>query len=346
MNENFFFLGLFSGLVLLGCSGSNEISQPPQGKVNPFVSGDILESLSGEFFGSECVRNGETSSMEKMTFSFAEPLSWNDEFFEQESLEFTGKLKIESIDYENPYCLGSEGGNNLITTSVNLDNISVVQDSIEENSFNAFYVQEQEKGQAGEVDSGAGILLKVYRENQAFHVKPLNSFTYKGKEFNLGPPEQNDVNLFSFDRTEKSLQSRNIDQVPAGIMRKFFGSTVPCGYYKILDESRYSFGDKVHNIVIIFSPYSGGVAMDLDDKKRHGSHFIFKTNNLDWIYVNGEIHTERNFIFRKEGDKVKIYHDGYSIDGQELNWRAYTYERLTSIMDEYNRTPDIFPKCQ
>jgi len=337
------FLLSYFFLVVVGCS--DEEPFVPYLGVDPIMSGDILTAAEGEWFSGDCVVGDDSSSsLEKMNFSFEKPLSWGDSFFEQKSLEFSGRLEVESLNFNNPHCLGSGSSNALLKSSVALKNISVIKESLEENSFKAFFVQNLERGGADEMDSGSGVLLKIFRKDNRIHIENLSHFIFKGKEFNLSSAEGN-WNTYSFGKNNKNIQSKNYNHISAGKLRDYFSPHSTCGTYGIFDLSTDSaYRSERRNLVIIFSAHLGGDALDIDDNSQYG-HSTISTSEIDWIYYDGAIHTENNFIFKEEGDAIKVFHNDYGLNWEELTTTHFSDLELRNYMKKYDRQPIAFPDC-
>jgi hypothetical protein len=335
-----------SALLLTSCGGSSDKDKT----VDPFSEGDLLEAMQGDWFDTTCNQDlsGNRSSLEQMEFKFRKPFSWEDSFFEDDSLEFTGSLTIQDVEYDNAYCLGSGlRKNDLIASNVSINNISVIKSSVKANSFKAFYVQEKERDFDKKLDTGLGVLLEFKRINGAFVITPLNSFTYQGKNFDLQAlADTNDVTNFSYSNAENPIEKQNIDDVAQPTLKTFLQSSGGnCTKYYIIDRTYSNSNGDYNGLFIVMQSHKDGLKFSYSNRTNNMSN-IFQTTNLDWIYERGQVHAEKGFQFFDGGDNfIQVINKDLNLN-QAVIPSFKSKAQLNELMETKGLTADIFENCK
>ncbi len=338
--------------VISGCNRNNENTPIAPNPNDPFLTNEpLLNAAEGEWYSSVCITDADDqSSLQKMKFSFHEPLSWKDSFFEQDSLEFTGQLDIEKVNYNNPYCLGQGNPQSQIQSNVLGSNLSVIQKSINNDSFQAFYALEKNQGSFGQLDSGGGFLIQISRLNKNLIVEVLNQFTYEGKKFKILGTNQGNNAPFIFKSRLKPISSRNFNDLGVNEtrLRSLLYPSQKCGQYYIYSKTVSSKNSNENfKINIVLAAQKNGLVLSWNSKNLSNSGTTrFQTNHLDWLFIDGAIHTENNLKLSVYNDQVYISHTNYNINEVLSGPHFWSYNKLTDYMKFYNDSPEaIFEDC-
>jgi|GEM_PF-2826111 len=340
------FIMTFS-LALTSCGGSSDGDD----NVNPFSEGELLTALEGDWFDSKCEQNfnEETSSLVQMDFKFDQPFSWRNDLFKENSLEFSGSLKIEKVKYNNSFCLGTGSRTeNLIESNVAINNLSVIRGSVKSNSFRAYYAQEKKFDFDRQIDVGAGILFEFERTDGKFAITPLNSFTYQGLNVelqNIASPASSIP--YYFTNAENPINKFNIADVRDADLSAFLKSPGSCNKPYILDRTYPVPGGNYNGLLLVMQTDSD--RLKLSFVKRESSVFEtslnFQTTNLDWVYIDGQVHTEKKFIFTASGSRIRVQNEGFEID-QELSAEPKSPAELKAFLEERGVSSLIFEDCK
>lgn len=344
------FLSFLFVFLLVACNRSNDaipyVGTPPP--VNPLENGDMITAAQGTFYDGVCSENGYLGSqISSMTFRFSEPLSWKDSFFEQNSLEFTGRLEVTKHEFDNAYCLGRGNEISKLSSNVLGDNISVIKDSVTPNGFKAFYAQEITKATSpDQLDRGRGLLVEFKRVNRAFEIQVMRSFEYVGKDFSLYDLSgQSSESAFTFSSLEIPGKYQDMSMLDGDYdeLKILFKRSSCHAPYRIFEGSTDSGGF----VVIVLRPQPSGLAMQMMYKNEWGSKTRFSTTNLDWTFRGTRVYTEKGFVFSVNADdKLIVDNPRYGIGWNFVESKSWTVNSLENFLElHYNMTNDVFKNC-
>jgi len=334
-------------LALSACGGSSN----NEDDINPFAEGELLEVMQGDWFGNDCVQDldNNTSTIEKMEFKFREPLSWKDDFFKDDSLEFTGSFEAEVVTYDNAYCLGS-GSNSqkLIESEVALNNLSIIETSITSDSFKAFYAQEKNFDFDLKLDVGSGLLLEFRRGEGGFIIDVLNAFTYQGVNFDLqdlDDPLQARSLLFS--KADNPISTHNIDDVSDQDFKSFLQSPIGCGeLYMVNRMFKNSIGE-YQGLLVLAQSHSTGMKFLMVNRDRSSNTAFqteFQTTHLDWVYTALEVQTEKGFSFSHFGSELRIKNEPLNLN-QTFEPTYMSTAEVLGFLSDRKISSELFDSC-